>query len=410
LLLAGAALALLGPGLLGAAAFAWHRHHLRAAQDTLGRYDLDGAQHHLDRCLAVWPTADVYFLAARTARRRDAYPEAQDHLTACRKLQYRPDALALEEVLRGVQQGDIDGVEESVRALVQQDHPDTPVILEALARGYAKTFRLEQAIDSLSLLLQREPGHVPALLLRAKCLGLLGQDEDAAADYEKAVGIAPDRDEARLALARTLWRLGRVREAAGEYECLRRRQPDDPDVLAGLALCRQDLAQLDEAVAVLDDLLARHPDSVPGLVERGRVAFRSGDAAAGERWARQAVERAPYGPDAALVLGLCLEAQGRTHEAGESRERGRELEAAAAGVTRVTRQLSDAPRDAALHCRLGVLLLRLGRDEAGENRLLAALKYDPGYRPAHQALAEYYERTRQPALAARHRQAADGRP
>ena len=79
-------------------------------------------------------------------------------------------------------------------------------------------------------------------------------------------------------------------------------------------------------------------------------------------------------------------------------------------MARVSRQLSDAPRDPALHCRLGVLLLRLGRDEAGENRLLAAVQYDPGYRPAHQALADYYERTRRPDLAARHRRAAGGRP
>ena len=319
LLLAAAAGAVLGLGLLGGAAFAWHRYHFRAAQDALGRYDLDEAQRHLDRCLAVWPGGDVHFLAARTARRREAYGEAQDHLAACRRLQYRPEALALEEVLLGVQQGDLDGVEQSVRALVQQNHPDTPAILEALARGYARTFRLEEAVDSLSLLLQREPDHVPALLLRARCLALLEQDEDAAPDYQKAVDLAPDRDDARLALALTLWRLGRVREAAGQYECLRRRQPGNPGVLAGLALCRQDLAELDEAAAVLDDLLARHPDFVPGLVERGRVAFRSGDPAAGERWARQAVERAPYDPDAALVLGLCLEAEGRTEEAGSSR-------------------------------------------------------------------------------------------
>jgi tetratricopeptide (TPR) repeat protein len=411
LVLTGVFLALLVPALCAAAAFAWHRHHYRAALQALERQDLDEAQNHLDCCLRVWPAdGEVHFLAARTARRREAYPQAEDHLAACRRLQYRPEAVALEGVLGSVQQGNLGAAADSVQTLLRQNHPDAALLLEALAGGYLKANRPQDAVTSLTQLLAREPAHVRALLSRAHCFLLLIQPEEAAADYQRVLDLAPDRDDTRTVLAATLAYLGRIGEAAGHYECLRRRQPGDADVLVRLAVCRQDLAQLDEAQAVLDDLLARHPEDVAGLVERGRVAFRLGDARAGERWARQAVEHDPYNARAPLVLALCLEAQGQLREAETYQERARQLEADTAGLSEMAHQLSDSLRDPALHCRLGGMLLRLGREEEGVHALQTALKCDADYRPAHRALAEYYERTRQPGLAAAHRQAAAAQP
>jgi tetratricopeptide (TPR) repeat protein len=406
----GVAALVLLPAALVLGGWGWYAYHLRAARQVLERYDLDTAQQHLERCLAVWSGTDVEFLTARTARRRGAFDDAERHLDTCRRRHYQTDAVALEHVLLRVQQGQFDDVEQSVRSLVEQNHPDASFILEALARGYVKTFRQEEAIDCLTLLLQREPKHVPALVLLAESEARLKLNEQARADSQKAVDLAPERADVRVVLAGALWRLGQVREAVGHYEVLRRQQPDSADALVGLALCRQDLGEFDEARAVLDDLLARHPDFVPGLVERARVAYRLGDVEGGEHRARQAVERAPYDADAARVLSLCLDARGQTEEADEHRRRWQQLEADGGDLTRLTWQLNESPRDPALHCRLGVLLLRLGREEAGAARLRTALAYDPGCEPAHRALADYYERTHQPDLAARHRRQADARP
>jgi tetratricopeptide (TPR) repeat protein len=398
-------------GLLCGAAFAWHGYHFRAAVHALERYDFEGAQHHLQSCLQVWPAdGEVQFLAARTARRRGAMAEAEDHLTACRRLHFPPDAVALEGVLASVQGGDLGDSEQSLRELLRQYHPDAPFILEALAAGYSRTNRHQDAINCLTQLLQRQSAHVPALLARAHSCFQLFRAEAAVEDLQRAVELAPERDDARLLLATTLAFLGQVSEAAGQYECLRRRRPDDAEVLVGLAVCRQDQSQFEEARAVLDDLLARHPDDEGGLIERGRVALRLGDAEAGERWARRAVERDPHNSRAPLVLALCLEAQGNHGEAARYRERADQLEADASGISVLTRLLAESPRDPGLHCRLGGMLLRLGREEEGVQELRTALRYDVEYRPAHRALAAYYEQTRQLELAARHRQAAVGRP
>src|SRR5207249_2930700 len=84
----------------------WARYHLHAAQRALERYDLDEAQHHLDRYLKVHPgSAAAHLLAAQTARRRDAYPEAEQHLTVCTKLGGMTEASALERLLLSAQQG-----------------------------------------------------------------------------------------------------------------------------------------------------------------------------------------------------------------------------------------------------------------------------------------------------------------
>jgi predicted Zn-dependent protease len=395
-------------GLVGAAAFAWHRFHLHAAQEALARYDLDAAQQQLADCLRVWPMdRDVCFLAARTARRRGAYDEAESYLAACRKLHYSADALALEGVLASVQQGKLGGSEELVRDLLRREHRDAVYLLEALGTGYSKAKRFRDARATLTQLLLREPDHVPALLLRAGCFLQMIQPELAAADLIRALDLAPDRDGARTTLAATLAYLGQTGAAAEQYECLRRRRPDDADVLVRLAVCRQDLTQLDEAQVVLDDLLARHPDHVAGLVERGRVAFRLGDAAEGERWARRAEKLDAYNAKAPLVLALCLEAQGKLREAEACQERARQLEADTSGLSVVAHQLNDSPRAPALHCRLGGMLLRLGREQEGIDALERALKCEADYAPAHRALADYYERTGRTSLAAPHRQATD---
>jgi tetratricopeptide (TPR) repeat protein len=382
----------------------WSRHQLQATRDALQRGDWQEAEDHLDQYLRLWPnSAEAHFLAARTARQREAYPAAEEHLDACRRLHYPPEAVALEGTLLAAQQGKVSTVAEPLRRLVQQKHPETSLILEALARGYVRSGSPAEALECLILLLQREPDHLTAVLLRAQCQSLLGEHEEARASAAQAVRLSPNLAEARLVLANVLSKLGHVREAAAQYEWLRYHSDDRPEVLVRLALCLQDLAELDRAGKVLDELLAQHPRFVPGLVERGRVAFRLGQAEAGERWARRALELAPMDGDAPLILSLCQEARGQTEEARRSLELWKERYADAAALARLSVRLGASPGDAALHYQRGVLLLRLGHDQAGEQELQRALALDAGHRRAHAALADYYQRAGLFDRAARHR-------
>lgn len=66
------------------------------------------------------------------------------------------------------------------------------------------------------------------------------------------------------------------------------------------------------------------------------------------------------------------------------------------------------PNDPALRVWLGKQLLAAGHDAAGLRFLKGALGIDPGYAPAHAALADYYDSHAQPAAAAEHRRRAAG--
>src|SRR5437868_2732703 len=106
--LALAGVLLLGGG--GGVAGTWYsaRSHLEAAERALRRYDLDAAQQHLDTCLGRWSGNErAEFLAAQTARRRDACADAERRLTAFEQTYGETEATRLEWVLLGVQQGDL---------------------------------------------------------------------------------------------------------------------------------------------------------------------------------------------------------------------------------------------------------------------------------------------------------------
>src|SRR5262249_49096526 len=152
------------------------------------------------------------FLAARTARRAGAYDDAERHLRAYQQLDAVPEALELERALLRVQRGDTTSFESYLLACGKKDHPDSLLILEALLKGYIKTYRLSRAAYFLSLWLEREPTDVQALLWRGE-VAERRQSSEAADFYRRAAEADPEHEEARLHLADALVRLRRYAEA-----------------------------------------------------------------------------------------------------------------------------------------------------------------------------------------------------
>ena len=72
--------------------------------------------------------------------------------------------------------------------------------------------------------------------------------------------------------------------------------------------------------------------------------------------------------------------------------------------------MPNNPHDPALHFELGELLTRVGQGELGVSWFHSALRQDPGYAPAHRALAEHYERVGDRERAASHRRQAGPTP
>ena len=127
------ALAGTGSGLYLYALRQWHEAELAVKESRL-----DDARGKLALSLRVWPRSPaVHFLAARAARLRGDFADAEAHLNRCKELEHgASDAVKLEFLLMRVQGGDVDGVAPELRRCVENDHREAPMILETLARAY----------------------------------------------------------------------------------------------------------------------------------------------------------------------------------------------------------------------------------------------------------------------------------
>jgi tetratricopeptide (TPR) repeat protein len=373
---------------------AWY--HLHAGRSALESYHNPQAVRHLQTCLAAWPDdAEVLLLAARAARRAQSYEEAERFLEKRQKARGLDDAGSFEQLLLAAERS-VDQVADVCRRHVEQGHPDAPLILEALTRGYLRQYRLAEARYCLDRWLKSQPDNPQALCLQGLLQLDYQQARAAAVDtYRRAVQLDPEHEEARLGLAIALLEIKSFGEAVEHLEWLRERQPDNLRVQVGLAECRDGLGEGAAAVQMLDAVLARQPGFAPALSLRGRLARQNGEHEAAEAWLRQAVARRPGDYRARYNLSLCLRNNGKEAEAEEHKRQLKQMED---GLKRfndiVTKDLRQRPRDAALHHTLGQLLLDSGYHEEGLRWLHSALRQDPGYAPARKALTDYYKKVK----------------
>jgi tetratricopeptide (TPR) repeat protein len=401
---------LVGLGL--AAVWAWQGHRSRqewqAVQDALHGHDLPGAASALGRYRQHHPgDAAAWFLAARTARRLEQYPEAERTLERCQELGGVTDATRLEWDLLRLQQGDLGEVDVRLRMTIGPNHPDAPLVLEALVRGYFKGERLSDALQACGLWLEREPEHPWPWLWRGRILERVGRLDKALEAHRRALDLAPDDRDARLALGRVYLGQRQPSSAAEQYQYLLDRSPDDAEALLGLAECRIEQGRAGEAIPFIDRVLAATPSSPAGLFLRGKAAFDLDDRPGAERWLRQAVRSAPDDSNALHLLVQCLRAQGQEAEAGPLAERLEGLQKDLRRLDELVRMVARQPDDIRSRHEAGVLALRVGRPEEGVRWLQGALHVSGDHRPVHAALADYYLQHGDSARAEAHRRQAE---
>jgi Tfp pilus assembly protein PilF len=387
----------------------WPQLELEAAEQALRQHDPAAARARLECYLARWPGGErPLFLAARAARRSGACGEAERFLADYERQIGPTPASRLEWVLLGAQQGDFAGEEDRLVSDAGRNPADAPAILEALAKGYAVAYRRPEAIAAAGRLLERDPGHVTALLVRGAVYDSLRQAEPAEKDFRRAVELAPGRADAQTALAGLLNRGGHTREAVRHYELALRGRPGDPAALVGLARALTDAADLDGAERRLDEVLAADPTHVEALVERGRLALRRRRPAEAEPFLARAVRAAPWHRDGHQLYLAALKDLGRSEEAARCEARLAELRAEDGVGGKLKVRARDNPGDADVRWELWLWSRRNGQDEEGLAWLLEVLKIAPRDARAQAALAEYFDRAGQPRRAALHRVAAKG--
>jgi tetratricopeptide (TPR) repeat protein len=383
----------------------WGWHHYQEAQRALERGDLAQAQAHLARCLEVRNnSAETHFLAARTARRAGNFDDAERHLKESQRLGELRERIDLERALLRAQRGDLPTqIESNLQYFVEQDHPDTVLILEVLAKHYIKTYQMVAARNCLNIWLAREPENIQALMWRAETNERLFVFQEAQEDFGRVVALDPQHEEARLRLGEILVHVHQPEEALPHFRFLVERRPEDAAVLLGLARCFHLLNQPDEAVKLLDKILTVSPNDPAALGERGRLAFELGQLDQAEHWLRKAWNLAPYEKETTYSLFLCLKQLKKDKEAKEILAKLDNIENQLSRLKEITRAISGAPHDPALRHEAGMIFLRSGQAREGLRWLNSALQEDPRHQPTHQALLEYYESIGDEVRAAAHR-------
>jgi tetratricopeptide (TPR) repeat protein len=362
-------------------------YELRAAKLALEEFDFDQAMPHVEQVLSVRPDwSEALSLAAQTTRRLGDVDRANGYLADWEHRHGVTAASARERALLRAQTGELAEVEPGLRDLIVRHDPDAPLILEALARGEMKAHQLPAARETLSALLKQQPRHYRAWIWRGEVNGQESYRHDALADYQHALDLKPESDDARRHLAGMLQLLGRIQEAALQCELLHKKNPADVAVTVSLARCRQDLHELDKAEHLLDELLARGNEPASALAERGRLALRQGNPGSAEKFLRRAVTAAPKDKDALFVLAICLEAQGKGEEARVYKERGLQVETCLVRAQQLIKGVTEATHDAELRYRIGMLLQGGGENADAVDWLKSALFDNPRHAKAQAAL------------------------
>ena len=367
--------------------------HYRAAREAVERRDWKTALVQLKEAQRLAPdNAATYLLAARAERRLEHLDVAKQHLDTCQRLEGREtQPIKVERALLRVHQGDLAGVEEFLRACVQQDDPDSVEILDILAAALEINYRDAEAQRCLDELLRRQPDHFDALVRRGRTAKSMGWFEDAVQYYEKALLVRPDVDSVRLAMAEIQVALGRFDQAREHFERLRERQPHNPSVLFGLARCAAGTGANDKALRLFNQLLASNPNDWMVLTERGWLAVQLDRPQDGEADLRRADALAP--PDVPPThLVRCLRLLGKTEEAGKYQEKVDRILAdrkRAAELGDLIRE--KTPDDPEPRYELGRILLRQGRARDAVHWFNTALAKDPAHRKTHEALVEFYQ-------------------
>jgi tetratricopeptide (TPR) repeat protein len=378
-----------------------------SARKELNARHLLSAQDKIDSGLRRWPDdLQFHFLAARCARLRGNYAEAEKQLKLCQDDEELKGEVFLERALIGAARGD-SGMEPELRKLVAEQNPEWGWILEAIATGHEKQYRLVEAVNCAEQWLHDQPDFPPALRLKAECVNLRAGPEEALPLYQRAVEVDPDYEEARYPLAQLLLesRMKNIRAALPQFEILYRRRPNYLDYQVGYAVALVESGRADDARPVVDAILAQQPKHALGLLLRGRVALLLDQPEEALPWLQQALEQDQARAQTYFDLAQCLRRLGRENEATEMARRGTEAEKDMRRLVEITSRLvPESPHHADLYFEAGQIQLRYRHQDEALNWFSRALQEDPKHLPTHRVLADYFEKAGNLPLANFHRQ------
>jgi Flp pilus assembly protein TadD len=135
---------------------------------------------------------------------------------------------------------------------------------------------IQMALSALNEVRQDYQQDVPFLLARGKCLVQLGVLGQAVSEFQAAVRIEPNNEDARLELAQALWMAGRKDEARAEFGIVRQLDPYQSYMLHSLGGLEAQRLNWRAAEQLYRAALLQSRGDERALFELGRILMRLG--------------------------------------------------------------------------------------------------------------------------------------
>ncbi len=254
-------------------------------------------------------------------------------------------------------------------------HPDNFTTRDDAIDEMMSDGNLQEAIDSVDLLLSDQPDRADLVALRADILAASGATSDAIAQYQHAIRLCPDYLEATIKLGTNYLKMHAEQLAAQQFN--RAVEINDKIVAAyvGLAAAQKLDGQTHEARQTLSLAAAIQPNSAFLYAETAKLVLKAAfeanlvpapedgftlDRAILDAHQRH-IARFPYNPDLHYRLGMLRIHANQHAQAAES------FEAA----------LQINPTFARARTKLALCLLDSGRESEALDRIDTPLSYDP---------------------------------
>jgi tetratricopeptide (TPR) repeat protein len=184
---------------------------------------------------------------------------------------------------------------------------------EGLAEALIMQGRLPEALASLKVAEELEPGSASVRMKKAKVLIGLGQDDDATREFEQSFKLTPHRED--LVRGVSLQRMGNVREAEKIYRDVLLRDPSNVDALRLLAGVAMRAKQWGDAEALLERALEIAPDFHQGWNDLGLARQEQDKPEAALEAFRRVIQLDPHRPTGYISVGTVAAMVGKHDEA-----------------------------------------------------------------------------------------------
>lgn len=147
-------------------------------------------------------------------------------------------------------------------------------IHESKGKDYFHRGQLLKAIEEFSNSIEIDPKHAETYLLRSLTYRTLGQNEDADADFDKAIGLNPRKAFAHaFSLGETYFNEGRLNDAVELFSIALRVSSESAEAYIYLGACYRELKQYENAIANFDIAISLDPKKVFEYTFKAGEAF-----------------------------------------------------------------------------------------------------------------------------------------